>query len=86
MLVLETQTLLEFYANTGRSQFDCDDQDKLNELAQQFANLGLSFIQKTLQIGANQDVFATQLLKCRHVLLQLQRLNQRIILEGQVTS
>jgi hypothetical protein len=86
LLILETQALLEFYANTGRSQLGIEDQVKLNNLAQQFADLGLSFIQKTLQIGANQDVFATQLLKCRHVLLQLQRLNQRIILEGQVTS
>ncbi|MBJ8445497.1 hypothetical protein [Acinetobacter bereziniae] len=86
VLVLETQTLLEFYANTGRSQFDRDDQDKLNELAQQFADLGLSFIRNTLQMGSTQDALATQLLKWRHVLLQLQRLNQRIVLEGQVTS
>jgi hypothetical protein len=85
-LVLETQTLLEFYANTGRSQFDRDDQDRLNELAQQFADLGLSFIRNTLQMGSTQDALATQLLKWRHVLLQLQRLNQRIVLEGQVTS
>jgi hypothetical protein len=86
VLVLETQTLLEFYANTGRSQFDRDDQDRLNELAQQFADLGLSFIRNTLQMGSTQDALATQLLKWRHVLLQLQRLNQRIVLEGQVTS
>ncbi|WP_151803651.1 SWIM zinc finger domain-containing protein [Acinetobacter bereziniae] len=86
VLILETQTLLEFYANTGRSQFDRDDQDKLNELAQQFADLGLSFIRNTLQMGSTQDALATQLLKWRHVLLQLQRLNQRIVLEGQVTS
>ncbi|NUF62840.1 hypothetical protein HUN33_02180 [Acinetobacter bereziniae] len=86
VLVLETQILLEFYANTGRSQFDRDDQDKLNELAQQFADLGLSLIRNTLQMGSTQDALATQLLKWRHVLLQLQRLNQRIVLEGQVTS
>ncbi|WP_287906795.1 hypothetical protein [Acinetobacter sp.] len=86
MLVLETQSLLEFYANTGRSQFDRDDQIKLNDLAQQFAELGLSFIYNTLQMDATEETLATQLLKWRHVLLQLQRLNQRIALEGQVTS
>ncbi|MEB3754587.1 hypothetical protein [Acinetobacter sp. MD2(2019)] len=86
LLIVETQALLEFYANTGRSQFDRDDQVKLNELAQQFADLGLSFIRNTLQMGSAPDDLATQLLKWRHVLLQLQRLNQRIALEGQVTS
>jgi hypothetical protein len=86
LLILETQALLEFYANTGRSQLDHDDQIKLNDLSQQFAELGLSVVQTAFKAKPSQDILAAQLLKWRHVLLQLQRLNQRIALEGQVAS
>ena len=78
--------MFEFYANTGRSKLDMDDLVKLDDFAEKFADLGLSFIQNSLKSDSTQHNLASQLLKWRHVLLQLQRLNHRIALEGQVTS
>ena len=86
LLILESQAVFEFYANTGRSKLDTDDLVKLDDFAEKFADLGLSFIQNSLKSDSTQHNLASQLLKWRHVLLQLQRLNHRIALEGQVTS
>lgn len=86
LLVIEIQTLLEFYANTGRAVLDQDDLHKIQNIAQQFSDLGLDFIAYSLKFNLAKNNLATHLLKWRHVLLQLQRLNQRIILEGQIMS
>ncbi|RKG37181.1 hypothetical protein [Acinetobacter rongchengensis] len=86
VLVIEIQTLLEFYANTGRAVLDQVDLDKIQNIAQQFSDLGLDFVAHSLRFNLTQNNLAIHLLKWRHVLLQLQRLNQRIILEGQTMS
>ena len=86
LLLIEIQTLLEFYANTGRAVLDPTDHNKIQDIAQQFSDLGLDFIANSLKINLHQKNLATHLLKWRHVLLQLQRLNQRIVLEGQIVS
>ncbi|MEG0483085.1 MAG: hypothetical protein RR569_08250 [Acinetobacter sp.] len=86
LLVLEIQALLEFYANTGRAVLDLDDLNRIQDIAQQFSNLGLDFIEKSLKLNLSKNNLATHLLKWRHVLLQLQQLNRRIILEGQIVS
>lgn len=86
LLLVEIQTLLEFYANTGRAVLDPTDHNKIQDIAQQFSDLGLDFIANSLKINLHQKNLATHLLKWRHVLLQLQRLNQHIVLEGQIVS
>lgn len=86
LLLIEIQTLLEFYANTGRAVLDPTDRNKIQDIAQQFSDLGLDFIANSLKENSPQNNLAPHLLKWRHVLLQLQRLNQRIVLEGQIVS
>lgn len=86
LLVIEIQSLLEFYANTGRATLDQDDHNKIQDIAQQFSDLGLHFITKTLTSNVLEKNLAQTILKWRHVLLQLQQLNQRISLEGQIMS
>jgi len=86
LLLSETQSLLEFYANTGRSVFDQEDQQKIQKIAQQFMDLGLNFIAKTLNQNDAQLNLPHLLLKWRHVLIQLQQLNRQIALEGQIMS
>lgn len=86
LLLIEIQTLLEFYANTGRAVLDPTDRNKIQDITQQFSDLGLDFISNTLKENSPQNNLAPHLLKWRHVLLQLQRLNQRIVLEGQIVS
>lgn len=85
-LIIEIQALFEFYANTGRAKFDPDDEIKLNDCAQQFEDLGLVFVSHALRVNFAHHAMADLLLKWRHILLQLQRLNRRIALEGQVGS
>lgn len=82
----QTQALLEFYANTGRAVLDREDRQKLRLAAQHFEDLGLDLIHQSLVQGLDHPQLAMQLLKWRHVLLQLQRLLFKLPLEGQVMS
>ncbi|MCH4248478.1 MAG: hypothetical protein LKF82_11710 [Acinetobacter populi] len=67
-----TQNLLEFYANTGRQSFDPDDQQHLQQLAQQFEDLGLQLL---VQLLRQQSLaFSEQLLIWRHALGLTQKL------------
>lgn len=86
LAIHQTQTLLEFYANTGRAVLDSEDRQKLQLLAQHFQDLGLDLLHQSLIHGLTHPNLAMQLLKWRHVLLQLQRLQFKLPLEGQVMS
>ncbi|KAA8734321.1 hypothetical protein F4V57_04955 [Acinetobacter qingfengensis] len=72
-----TLTLLEFYANTGRQQFDEDDQLQINALIEQFRSLGLNIMAEVLQ----QQPFTTMLLKTRFLIEMLHNLRQQLPLK-----
>lgn len=84
--VQQTQSILEFYANTGRAVLDPDDQIKLQHLAQLYADLGLDLLQRSLLSGLAMQNLSATLLKWRHLFLQIQRLSYRLPIERQVMS
>ena len=86
ILMNQTQSFIEFYANIGRAQLDSTDQTKLFELAQQFDALGLSLLSQSLKKRPQECSLPHLLLQWRHLLLQLQRLTYKLPLEGQVMS
>lgn len=86
LLIQHSQALLVFYANMGRAQLDPLDQDKLAQYSQQFDDLGLSLVAQQLRKASDCLDFAHQLLQARHVLLLLQRLQYRFVLESQTMS
>ncbi|AOA57362.1 hypothetical protein [Acinetobacter larvae] len=79
-LIQQCQSLLEFYANTGRAQCDANDRQALLGYAQHFESLGLSMVAKTLRMIDQQD-FRHLLLQWRHLLLQLQGLQYQLDIE-----
>ena len=86
LLIEQSQSLFEFYANIGRAQFDPQDQHKFAQLTQQFENLGLDLIAQNFKHNRQASHLSHALLQWRQLLLQLQRLQYKIVLEGQVMS
>lgn len=84
--VQQTQSVLEFYANTGREVLDPEDKTKLKQLAQLYADLGLEVVQRSLISGLEMSSLAAALLKWRHLFLQIQRLSYHLPIERQVMS
>lgn len=86
LLLLHSQALLAFYANIGRAQLDPLDQEKLIGFRQQFEDLGLHLITQQCDLLLKTNNLAHHLLQCRHLLIQLQRLQYRFELESQTMS
>lgn len=86
LLLQHSQALLAFYANIGRAKLDPLDQEKLNSYRQQFDDLGLTVIARQCERLLKTTNLAHHLLQCRHLLIQLQRLQYRFELESQTVS
>ena len=86
LLLQHSQGLLAFYANIGRAQLDPLDQEKLMHYRQQYEDLGLSLIAQQCDLLLKTNNLAHYLLQCRHLLIQLQRLQYRFELESQTMS
>ena len=71
-LLYQLQTLLEFYANTGRQQFDEQDKAQWQDILTKIDAMGIT----TLAISLNQPYqdFSEYLVKARYLLWALQRL------------
>ena len=76
--IWQTQSVLEFYANTGRAVLDPQDKLKLQHAAQLYEDLGLAILQRSIQTGIESDNLPATLLKWRHLFLQIQRLSSRL--------
>lgn len=74
----QTQSVLEFYANTGRAVLDPEDKIKLQQATQLYQDLGLDILQHSLQTALQTENLAAALLKWRHLFLQIQRLSYRL--------
>lgn len=85
LLLLQSQNLISYYANTGRAQFDPEDLQQLSTLAQQFQDLGLDVIAQSLQQGLKptmpQQQLAHALLQWRLLLAHAQALQHRLPIE-----
>ncbi len=75
LTLTQTQNLIEFYANTGRQSLDVEDQQRLQQLAQHFQDLGLELIAQALR--QEMPSFSEQLLRWRHLLGLSQKLLQQ---------
>ena len=80
----QTQSVLEFYANTGRAVLDPEDKLKLQQAAQLYQDLGLDILQRSLQTTMQTENLAAALLKWRHLFLQIQRLSYRLPIENSI--
>ncbi len=70
-VIMQSQQMLEFYANTGRSAFDKDDEGRLDQLIGQLEQLGLYLYADALK--ASKEDFASYLLKARLALYVMQQ-------------
>lgn len=85
LLLLHSQNLISYYANTGRPQFDPEDQQQLSNIAHQFQDLGLDVIAQSLQQGLQPRMqhqhLAHALLQWRLLFGHVQALQHRLPIE-----
>lgn len=78
LMIKQMQNILEFYANTGRGQFDPQDQIEWQEILNQFDAMGLTIFNEQLNIIQKTDSFSLYLLKARYLLWALQSITREI--------
>ena len=75
-ILQQLQALLEFYANTGRQQFDEQDEAQWQELLHKLDAMGMTTFSNSLK--QPQQDFSEQLVKTRYLLWVLQQLQVQL--------
>ena len=75
-ILQQLQALLEFYANTGRQQFDEQDEAQWQELLHKLDAMGMTTFSNSLK--QPQQDFSEQLVKTRYLLWALQQLQVQL--------
>ena len=75
-ILQQLQALLEFYANTGRQQFDEQDEAQWQELLHKLDAMGMTTLSNSLK--QPQQDFSEQLVKTRYLLWVLQQLQVQL--------